>query len=270
MDDIWLFGSDEGRLRRAQIELQQAARSLGLELNSGKTDVLLGDAMVSEAMQIEHSAVDSALRMNDTEPLEDLIDRLLENPVAAGRTSLNFAMNRMRVSKSSYRIDDLLDNAPRMPHAADFLALLLSQRLHPSQLEEWVMSYAASEWCSFQWALAQYVSAFPSGQRGKIEVVEFLTDRVTDPGTSLPLLANCAHKLAMWDPVRARAAIRHALTLTAQAQSRRVLALAALTANESRQAVRECLSEVYENEITLDMLKDRSFRPPKTVDMPIR
>lgn len=36
MDDIWLFGDDEADARRAQMDLQTAVQSLGLDLNSAK------------------------------------------------------------------------------------------------------------------------------------------------------------------------------------------------------------------------------------------
>ena len=43
MDDVWLFGREPGRLRRAQLELQEAMRGLGLNMNGSKTDVLEGE-----------------------------------------------------------------------------------------------------------------------------------------------------------------------------------------------------------------------------------
>src|SRR5262249_12086308 len=43
MDDIWFFDDDPAKARRAQMELQSAAQTLGLNLNYAKTDVLEGD-----------------------------------------------------------------------------------------------------------------------------------------------------------------------------------------------------------------------------------
>ena len=72
MDDMWLFGRDPASMRKAQLELQHAARSLGLNINSAKTEVLEGDDVADCAMEIEHSAVDSALSApSDEGPLED-------------------------------------------------------------------------------------------------------------------------------------------------------------------------------------------------------
>lgn len=84
MDDMWLFGNDPSVMRSAQRELQDVARSIGLNINSGKTEVLEGIDVAERAMQIEHSAVDSALdAKQDQGPLEDLVDRLLEHPEIA-------------------------------------------------------------------------------------------------------------------------------------------------------------------------------------------
>ena len=61
MDDIWLFGSDAGRLRQAQLQIESSLRSLQLHMNTGKTQLLEGDDVAVEALRVEHSAVDGAL-----------------------------------------------------------------------------------------------------------------------------------------------------------------------------------------------------------------
>lgn len=76
---MWLFADSEASLRGAQIELQQAALSVGLNLGTAKTAVFEGDALREAALQIQHSAVDSALgASNDQSPLEELVDNLLD------------------------------------------------------------------------------------------------------------------------------------------------------------------------------------------------
>lgn len=63
MDDMWLFGDNEGDLRSAQRELQAAAESIGLSLNTAKTAVYSGDELRTLALSIEHSAVDLVRRV---------------------------------------------------------------------------------------------------------------------------------------------------------------------------------------------------------------
>ena len=58
---MWLFGRDPGRLRRAQLEIQDALRELGLNMNSGKTRLLGGEDVPLAIQQREHSAVDDGL-----------------------------------------------------------------------------------------------------------------------------------------------------------------------------------------------------------------
>ncbi len=97
MDDMWLFGHDAGQARAAQIELQHAAQSRGLALNSAKTELLEGAAVAEQAREVEHSAVDDALIFSSNQrPLEELIEKILVSPDTANRTSVKFAARRMR------------------------------------------------------------------------------------------------------------------------------------------------------------------------------
>lgn len=149
MDDVWLFGGDASDLRRAQLELQSVARSIGMNLNSAKTEVLDGEDLYGTALQIEHSAVDGALLTeNDAKPLEELVDRLLDDPACAPRTSLKFVALRMRKHNSHYRIQELVQLAHQMPHAADSLTPLFKQTFTQSSLQDWFLEYAKSGWGS--------------------------------------------------------------------------------------------------------------------------
>jgi hypothetical protein len=90
-----------------------------------------------------------------------------------------------------------------------------------------------------------------------------MVDRVDDAVTPLPLLAVAAERLASWDPSEYRAVARAALKQTSHPQSRRVLALAALNAGETRRTVAAWLRQEPENELTLRMLEAQNFAPPK-------
>ena len=58
MDDVWFFSNSTSKLREAQVRLQDALRSLGLEMNHSKTEVLEGADAEEEAKAVRHSAVD--------------------------------------------------------------------------------------------------------------------------------------------------------------------------------------------------------------------
>jgi hypothetical protein len=75
MDDMWVFGNSEGRLRRAQVELSEAMRAIGLDMNVSKTKLLEGDDAEQEVQQREHSAVDIALQLDEPDymPLDILL-----------------------------------------------------------------------------------------------------------------------------------------------------------------------------------------------------
>jgi hypothetical protein len=92
---------------------------------------------------------------------------------------------------------------------------------------------------------------------------DFFSEVVADAQSSLPLLAVAAYRLAAWDPTEARAVIRAAIASTSPPQPRRVLALAALQAGESRATIKKWLCQEDENDLTLRMLSHCNFAPPK-------
>jgi hypothetical protein len=273
MDDIWVFGHDAGRLRVVQLEIQDALRSIGLEMNHAKTDLLEGSAVEYEVKHVQHSAIEGALLGDDSDtlPLLELVAQLLDNPAKADRTSVKFATRRMREHEVFGPVDRFIEHAPEMPHAADALARLFRDADRWRDLPEWYVEYAKSPWGVVKWGVAQLGTAFPSkvssrSDTRRLEVVAsyFLDVLKGDP--PLPLLALAAQRLAAWNKDDAKAAFRQAATASGDPQSRRVLALAANHAGEDRAVVRAMLSEFEENQITLRMLKGRSYRIPVKAD----
>jgi hypothetical protein len=263
MDDLWLFGHDPAAARRAQMELQAAAQSIGLNLNYAKTDVLEGDEVAREALEIEHSAVDDAITDGDFEPLEELIDRVLTKPEKASRTSIKFAAQRMRENDQRYRVQDLVLAARRMPHAADALSRLFKEAFTHASLQDWFLDYAASDWATHEWAVAQYGRMFPSSKVPKKQLREFFANAIRDANTSLPLLAVASQRLVAWDPSEARTAFRDAFRRAATPHARRAIALAATGAGETRTKIKGWLAADKENAPTLAMLEEFGFAGPK-------
>lgn len=265
MDDVWLFGHDAGKMRAAQVELQATANSLGLLLNSGKTELLEGDAVAQHAREVEHSAVDDAALMANLVPLEELIDKILDAPDTVGRTTIKFASTRMRAHSSTYRIQELLDTAARMPHGADAWFPLFKANFNPADLQDWFLDYVKSDWAVFEWAIAQYGRMFGSARKPRKATRELFVRTIENPAASLPALALAAQRVAEWDPAEYRAVARAAIRTAENPHARRVLALAALQAGEGRAMAKRWLSVHPDNALTLAMLEDRSFVPPKVV-----
>ncbi|MGZ8179431.1 RNA-directed DNA polymerase [Williamsia sp. SKLECPSW1] len=263
MDDIWLFGHDPAQIRQAQMELQRAVSSLGMYMNSSKTDVLEGDVLSEVALQVEHSAVDSAIDEDgDHGPLEVLIDRLLLDPSASSRTSLRFAVTRMRNTNSRYRIDDLLLSAHLMPHAADILAPLFASAYTISSLQDWFLDYASGEWAAFEWSVGHYLQMFPSSSRPRKSVREFAVDKIGDSRTSVALLGACAQRLSSWDAAAARAVFHGVESTLNHPQQRRIVSLAGLGVGVQRAKIRKWLNQA-DNRVTLDLVERRNFIAPK-------
>lgn len=265
MDDIWLFGTKPERLRRAQLDLQDAMRSLGLNMNASKTDVLEGADAEQDIQQREHSAVDSGLAgaPRDVEPLNALIDRLVNKPERANRTSAKFVCRRLRDAHVFDRVDDLAEVANRMPQASDALARLFRDSEKWRDLQDWFVAYAQSDWARIEWSVGQFATMFPSSEVPE-PVLEFLRDKLLT-NTPLTVTAVAAQRVAAWDPPSARAIIRERLAKVDHPLQRRVLALAALEAGEEARYIRTVLSQNEDNAVTLEFLKDRSFRPVRSV-----
>ncbi|MFC5379986.1 RNA-directed DNA polymerase [Aquipuribacter nitratireducens] len=276
MDDMWLFGADAGRLRQAQFALQEEARSLGLDLNSGKTELLEGAEVEERVLEIEHSAVDTALGFSlivggeeisrNIEPLETLLERLIAQGETASRTSMRFATSRMRWHTVFDRVPDLLETAERMPHAADHLSRLFRDAVAPGDYEEWFLAHVKSHWATFEWSTAAFGTTLPSTRRPRTKTLNLFERFVSEARVQLPLFALAAQRLAAWDPNRCRRAAREAVTTNANPHYRRVVALAAVGAREPRTVVRGWLKDQEENRLTLDMLEAQNFAPAKVVE----
>jgi hypothetical protein len=264
MDDIWLFGRDPARLRRAQLDIQEAMSDLGLNMALAKTAVLEGDDVPTGIQRRDHSAVDVGLQQDepDTDAMEELIDRLLEKPETASRTSIRFVTERMRRFRIMDRVDDFADKAERMPHASDALARLFRDSNKWRELDEWYVEYIDSNWGAIDWSVAQFGTMFPSKEAPSEAVKERLTKAMLET-RSVTLTALGAQRLGAWDADEARVAIREAAKRADNPLVRRALALGALGAGEERAFVKKLLSEFEENQATTRMLQDSRFKKPK-------
>jgi Reverse transcriptase (RNA-dependent DNA polymerase) len=261
MDDLWLFGNNEGRLRHAQVEISEAMRSIGLEMNISKTKLLEGDKAESEVQQREHSAVDVALQLDEPDylPLDMLITSVLEAPEIAERTTIRFVTRRMRQAEQFDRVAEFAEVAERMPHAADILARLFRDSGAWADLADWFVGYASSEWAVSEWSVAQFATMFPANASAPRNIFNFFAEELVGDST-IPMLAVAAQRLAAWDANEARVLIRERSERAAHPQERRILALAGIAAEDEPGFARNVLSEFEENSATLQMLKSRKFR----------
>ncbi len=262
MDDIWVFGNDDGRLRATQLAIESAMRDLDLNMGIAKTHVLSGDELLEATLNLQHSAADEGLSETpmNTKPLEELVDRLLQRPEAASRTSVKFATVRIRGKKLDTLVQPFVDNANRMPHAADALGRLFRDEERWRDLEDWYINYTGSAWGCLPWAVGQLGTMFPSGDPGKGEVARYFLERI-EALPNLQLLALAAQRSGAWRPDEARQAIREAAKHANHPLERRVLALTALALREERAFVRSLLREFEQNDVTLQMIEARHFAP---------
>lgn len=278
MDDMWLFGDDAGTLRKAQVDLQEEAATLGLNLNSSKTELLEGPDAVERALDMEHSAVDEELffqalvanppkirdkkRRGETPLLDEMIEGILSNRDKVSRTTLRFATTRMRSYRRFLMAPELLSSSHRMPHGADHLARLFRESIGIAEYQDWFLEYVKSPWASYEWAIANFGTALRSGgRRPRKATRDYFAAVLADGRTSLPLFALAAQRLSNWDPDGCRLALRETVRSTRSPHHLRVAAFAGIASGEPRTTVKRWLAGP-ENRLSLELLEDRGFRAP--------
>jgi hypothetical protein len=269
MDDIWLFGDDEGELRAAQIELQRELRALGLEMNLPKTAVFAGERLRAEMERLDLTGLDYFLSLDPPDgaalqQLDKTLEEVTANPERAARTTIKFVTTRMRWRNIYSRIAPFIETASHMPQGADSLARLFRDSGVWHDLIDWYLDYALGPWGKIDWSVAQLGTMFAVNGRMPISLEEFFLSLLGNKH-SLALTALASQRLAMFGSDEVRYVLREAATFSDNPMHRRVLALSALQAGEPRAVIRRILSEFEENSVTLEMLEDRGFRSVKPV-----
>src|SRR5258708_9229535 len=210
MDDIWAFGDDDSNLRALQIDLQAAAREAGLEVNLGKTKLLGEDDLWIDVNEIEHSGIDAAIDNDppDMEPLEHLLDQVIDSPESTDRTTIRFAMTRMRRQHVESRLDGLFNTAHRIPHGPNHLTPAFPHFALCRTHADWYIEYSDGPLNRIGWSVAALGTMFPNKPHPPRIVIDrfarFLSER-----SSLPMLALGAQRLSEWDPRQARDLLHH-------------------------------------------------------------
>lgn len=267
MDDIWVFGDDPLKLRSIQLEIQQRLRDLGLNLNAAKTDVRTGDALVDHVMELEHSAVDDALKkpVADTEPLDEMLARIVAAPAHASRTTVRFAATRIRDHGLFDRAEQLFNVLPNMPHCADHIGRLLRDAELWHGLSDWYLDYARAFHSTLPWSVFQLGTMFPSSDPPDDDVVDFFLDNLASASFDVLLVPLAASRGAAWAPDQAREAIASAAGKERYQHpfALRALAFSGRVAGVPKTATRRMLKQFPESRPSLQYLEERDLRPPK-------
>jgi Reverse transcriptase (RNA-dependent DNA polymerase) len=267
MDDIWVFADKSITLRLLQLELQDLLSRRGLRMNAGKTDVLHGDGLIHQVMELEHSAVDTALARpnSDPGPLNEMVQALLMEPEVASRTSLRFAATRIRKYRAFHLVAGFLDSALRIPHAADHLARLFRDSGDWKSLQQWYIGIVREFGKSLTWSTYHLGTMFPSREHPGDEFVRFWAEQLSQgdlPPLHLPL---AAQRLAAWNANVARSAIQSAVRQPAYDHpfAIRALAIAGRAAGIPAAEARQWLRQFLETEVTLRYLDGNRMRAPR-------
>lgn len=269
MDDIWIFGGSYEELRNCQLDLQDELRSIGLEINLGKTHYLEGHAVSGHISNLELGRNDTpnlSIASGeygtfdfDMEEIEDLLSGIMDDPACTDRTVYSYVCNRLGRNGILNWMEDLADTARSAPHAADHFSRLFARNGYWSELDEWWVDFASSSIGRnhLTWAVAQLGTMFPSAE-GVDVVADFLCEQLEDGANiSLELAALAAHRLPYWRPGDAASLLREFCSQTYSPLGRRLGAIALYNLGENMQRIRSILGEFEENRGSLAMLEAR-------------
>lgn len=268
MDDLWLFGDDEGRLREAQVALARVLRDLNLHLNAAKTDVLVGWDLLENVHQLRVAGLDYVLSQSEgeipdeaEETIQAMLEEIRSKPERASRTEMKFLALRVREYQRIDFAEALLDPSIRMPHVADVMSRVYRDLGMTSSLQDWFLEYAASPWGHMEWSVGQWATMFPSDVSPDPQLISYLAERLI-AGCELPLMAVAAQRLSMWGRDSAREVFHEVMPTTEHPLERRILALAGHGAGAGKTWTRNALGEFRENRVTLAYLEDQNWRHP--------
>jgi hypothetical protein len=272
MDDTWLFGS-EANVRQAQVALQDWLRQLGLEMNMGKTALLVGAERehAIEEEQLNEGAVPDQVDPNPqasagppTQPravspdrARELEDRLLAAPQHAPRSLTKYVLKSLRVHGEFARISDWLEQAPRLPHVADAVARYVHSARW-ADFPDWLSTYIAGDWDFIPWSTAQLATAVPSDRAVPALKSTFAEWMI---GDDLPKVAVGLARMMAWHPDEARATIRELAGVEPDPAVQRLYLHGLVSMGEERAFVRSCAAQHSESQLTAALFEARGYVP---------
>jgi hypothetical protein len=262
MDDVWVFSNHWSSLRAVQMDLQSCLWDLTLNLNAGKTHVREGDDLRRVIREYEHSAADFGLRRANPRPLEELVERILDDPENASRTTIRFVTSRLRKHGLALHIEGFVDKAPQLPHGADHLARLFRDLDTWRDLESWYVAYFTDSGRKLEWAEYQLGTMFPSSERASDVVLDLFAAALADGRLPILMVPLAAQRLAAWKPDDARGLIEHLARSGSYPHpfALRALAFAGLRVGVSKATIKSLLQQFAETEPQLALLDDRGFK----------
>jgi len=281
MDDVSAEGS-EGDLYQLLLELHQAARQLGLELNASKTHLqsieesantlAINDTFRLDLPRIEvhNEYTGETLVGFDTELLEELEDKIVANPLKASRTVASAVLVGLREQSMFDRATDWMDIAHYLPHVSDRVGRYFRgwAEVHAEDgawehLSDWFYHYAHSSWGKLAWGTNQYALALPSGTQN--DDVQKLFEQWLD-SDDVQQLAIAVQRVGRSNPLALKNAVRRRADATADPLLHRLFALGILGLGEGSHLPRSILARDPRNRLLLARLDADHWEPIVAVE----
>jgi hypothetical protein len=280
MDDISAEGS-EGSLYTLLLELQEACRQIGLEINASKTHLAAAketaaQMWVNELMTLDVQTVtfhseytDEDFEVPDLKEVLALEARILQHPLRITRTLARAVLVALTRHKEFSREEEWRQATKHLPHVADNIGRYLrgaaeqNDELWP-ELSAWFSDFAKSPWGTQNWVVAQLGLIFPSSRMdGRIIDIYRGWLNTSD---DVQKVAIATQRLCSARALEGRTIVRQRLDRTADPLLLRLFALGLLTASENEGPVSAVLRRDPRNSLLLTYLEKHRWTAPKTVD----
>jgi Reverse transcriptase (RNA-dependent DNA polymerase) len=279
MDDISAEGPEEA-LYGLLLDLQEAARQIGLELNSAKTRLTDASDTARHLRSETLNTIEVELRKmrlseySDEEVevavnvgvLTDLETEILNDPDEFGRPTIRAVLHTLTKAGVFDRSAQWRGIASRIPHVADNLGRYLRGSMDAAwfgpEIRDsvtWFTKYVDSAWGRQSWVTSQFALAFDDEISHNIRDV--LAGWLESSG-DLQQVAIAAERMSVMEPAYARNVMRNRADRTPDPLLLRVFALGLLRAKADRRSVTDVLARDGRNGLLAQYLETRNWEPP--------
>jgi hypothetical protein len=267
VDDVTVFSDDSDLLFKVLQDLIDILGRLGLQANPNKSQVFSTASPPKWFSRLSVSGIEAELadehtRLVGLERLDELLNHVLDDPVATPRWAFGFLSRRMRVEQlttNAYRLLAIVDKAI---HAADYVARVMRETGLWPGLEEWFIQYARFRLANVDWSVQAWGLMFPGGGRPST-VSRFFEDSVLQDALRFSLIVPLAsHRITKWSTSSIDALRAGSRTIYHELHSR-ALMFSRMQAGD--QAATQITGSFPQFEATREFSQSASFEIPTSV-----